>query len=258
MVDIFSAYNRYFVAGVLGAHSNLGREGFRQKDVRFLIGLFLNWVDATVKGADESIHNTQISRYLDGLVRTGHAALKTKTGKPRYELTRVGLLELVGQLTRVPVNAPLEQFFFVHYFVRNYRERLIELVTAKENRLPRSLQIELEALLDPGEMIAQQIKAVQLEIRKLEVRIQETVGAADLAEKMTKEGRPVGEMVQAVEQRFPYDLNSSKPMSELFHEVPATLRGWELTTGNRNRAEILWAPLRDYLREYLEILKELK
>jgi hypothetical protein len=235
----------------------MDREGFRQKDVRFLLGLFLNWVDSTVKNVEESVHNTQISRYLDGLVRGGFASVKTGAGRKRYQLGRAGMLELVGRITRVPVQAPLEQFFFAHYFVKTYRARLTELVAAKENRLPRSLQLELEALLDPEEMRTQQLRAVQLEIRKLESRIQETLGAAALSAKLEKEGTAVEEMVRAVEQKFPYDLNNAKPMSELFHEVPPHLRGWELTVGNRNRAEILWGPMRDYLRDYAEILKDL-
>ncbi|MGZ5278780.1 MAG: hypothetical protein ACXWC9_02485, partial [Pseudobdellovibrionaceae bacterium] len=174
MVDLYSVYRLYFVAAILGAHSNFSNEGFRQKDVRFFIGLFFNWMDSTTKGVDDKIHNTQVSRYLEALVSDGYAVKLGRGRTPRYQLTRTGLLEMVGQLGQVPVGAPLERFFFVFYFMRTYGARLTELVAQKENRIPKSFQIELQSLLDTNELLNQQIRYVQLEIRKLEVRLQDT------------------------------------------------------------------------------------
>ncbi len=257
MVDLFSIYRVYFVAAALGAHSNAPENGFRQKDVRFLLGLFLNWMDATTKGVDETIHNTQISRYLEGLVKSGHASRVGKQRAPSYQLTRTGLLELVSQLTHVPVGSPIEQFFFVYFFARTYGERLKELVAQKENRLPRSFQVELEALLDHRELLEQQIRATQLEIKKLESRIQDTKGAHALAMKLSAQGAKVDELIAAVESRYPYDLNSQKPMSELFREVPPPLRQWELTVGNLHRADFLWSSMKEYLQDYVKTLQRL-
>ena len=258
MIDLFGSYRVYFVAATLGAHSNLGLEGFRQKDLRFLLGLFLNWVDATTKGVDETIHNTQVARYLDALVRDGHAKKSAKGRSPHYQLTRSGLLELVTQLTKVPVVAPLEQFFFVYYFVRTYGERLVELVAQKENRLPRSFQVELAALLDHTDMIERQIRFVELEIKKLDGRLQDTIGASKAAQELSRKGVGTDAIIKDVAQRFPYELNSQKAMSELMYEIPPQLRLWELTLGNQNRAGFLWAPLQFYLRGYLETLRKLR
>ena len=257
MIDIFSSYRSYFIAASLGAHSNFYTTGFRQKDVRFLLGLFLNWMESTTKGADESIHKTQITRYLNSLVKSGFAERVGSTSPPRYLLTRTGLLELVRQFTQMPLLTPLEVFFFVQVFVRTYGERLKELVALKENRLPRSYQVELEALLDLKEIFNQQIRAIQLEIRKLDERILETKGANELAQKLVRKGASSDEIIGAVVEQHPYDLNSSKPMTELFHEVPPQLRVWELTKGNENRAEFLWNPTRELLSNYLNQLIQL-
>ncbi len=257
MIDIFSSYRSFFVAASLGAHSNFYTTGFRQKDVRFLLGLFLNWMDSTTKGVDESIHKTQIARYLNSLVKDGFAERLAQTSPPRYLLTRAGLLELVRQLTKMPILAPIELFFFVQVFVRTYGERIKELVTQKENRLPRAYQVELEALLDLREIFNQQIRALQLEIRKLDERISETKGAHELAQKLVRKGASSEEIIRSVVEHHPYDLNSHKPMTELFHEVPPHLRIWELTTANENRAQFLWIPTREFLNNYIKQLQDL-
>ncbi len=258
MTDLFSYCRIYFIAAALGAHSNFLQQGFRQKDVRFLIGLFLNWMDASTKGVDEKIHNTQISRFLDQLLKDGYATKSGRGSVPRYQLTRAGLLELVGQLVHAPVPAPFEQFFFVFYFVKTYGSRLTELVAQKENRLPRSLQVELQSLLDLKEILDQQIRFVQLEIRKLEERMKETKGAAQLASQLSTKGASADEMIRSVEQLFPYEMNSQKKMSDLFREIPPALRIWELTTGNTNRYEILWASQKESLEGYFKVLTQMK
>ena len=258
MIDIYSSYRTYFVAATLGAHSNFFHEGFRQKDVRFLIGLFLNWMEATTKGIDEQIHNTQVRRYLEQLLNEGYAVRLGRGHAPRYQLTRAGLLEFVSQMVKVPVHAPLEQFFFVFYFVKNYGSRLTELMAQKENKLPRSFQVELESLLDLNEILDQQIRYIELEIRKLEERMKETKGAAQLAAELLAKGVSTDEMIRAVEQFYPYEMNNQKKMSDLFKEIPSSLRAWELTIGNTNRFEILWASQKESLVGYLNVLKQMK
>jgi len=257
MIDIFSSYSVFFAAAAIGAHSNFV-EGFRQRDVRFLLGMFLNWVNSTTKGVDERVHNTQIARFLDGLVSVGHATRKGSGHSRRYQLTRGGLLGLVEQMVSLQMQAPVEHFFFVFYFVKNYGPRLTELSAQKESKLPKSAQIELSALLDSTELLHRQKRAVQLELQKLEGRIFETEGAAKLARDLVGKGRGSDEIVASVEQMFPYDLNSVKPMSELFREVPPALRLWELTSGNDARARLLWRPFKTYLMGYLEVLEDLR
>ncbi len=258
MVDLFGTYRAFFVAGTLGAHSNFAKAGFRQKDVRFLIGLFLNWVESVSPGADEAIHNTQILRYLEKLKKEGFATRTGQGQSSRYFLTRAGLLELVSQLTRISSKSQFEHFFFVYFFVRTYGERLTELVRQKESRLPRSFEVELSALLDHHELLALQVRAIEIEIKKLESRIAETKAAKKMAEDFSRKGMGADEIVRLVEEQFPYELNSAKPMSDLFREIPPVQRMWELTTGNHNRVQYLLAPLKKDLQGYLETLKGLK
>lgn len=211
-------------------------------------------MDATTKGVDENIHNTQISRYLESLANHGFLS-RQRSRNPKYQITRAGLVELIGRVTQIPVAAPLERFFFSFYFVKTYETRLTELVEQKENRLPRSFQVELKALLDPKELLERQIRAVELEIRKLDERIRETQGAADLAR--SKAGVDSSEIVRLVETHYPYDLKNVKPMRELLLEVPPQQRIHELTIGNENRIALIWEPMRGHLENYLKTLRRL-
>ncbi len=227
ILDMFSTLGCYFTAATLGAHSNAAGKGFRQKDLRFILGLFLNWMDGTQKGAEASLHNTQIARYLEVLVKHGFAKRSGVAKASRYSLTRSGLLELVTRLTRVPVHAPMEQFFFVNYFVNTYRQRLTELVEREGSFMPASLRLELESLLDSKELIQTQIRFVELEIRKLAESLRDTQGAMELAERESRKGVSAEVIIGKVEKEFPYELNSHKPLSEFLHDFPPDLRLWD-------------------------------
>ena len=55
-------------------------------------------------------------------------------------------------------------------------------------------------------MLSRQTRAVELEIRKLDERIRETKGAAQLAR--SKTGIASTELVRLIETHFPYDLKN--------------------------------------------------
>jgi hypothetical protein len=92
----------------------------------------------------------------------------------------------------------------------------------------------------------------------LDERIAETKGAGDLAQKLARQGATPTDIISAIAKNHPYDLNNQKSMAELFHEIPAPLRVWELTVGNQSRVELLWGPMRQYLAGYLTVLQNLR
>src|SRR4051812_38457160 len=109
--SVLDQFRIYFDTAVLGAHFNFRGSGFRQKDVRFLVELFTNWMESTLGELTLSVHNAQISRYLQDLDRKKLVARTTRERVPRYQLTRQGLVRLLSELVeRAPV-LPLEQFF---------------------------------------------------------------------------------------------------------------------------------------------------
>jgi hypothetical protein len=60
-----------------------------------------------------------------------------------------------------------------------------------------------------------------------------------------------------VEARYPYELNSTKPLQELIASIAPDQRRWELEDGNVIRAKTIWEPQRALLRELLRQLKTL-
>ena len=243
-------------AATVAAHSSTEHPGFRQKDVRFLFDLFTNWVEACFSSGVPPVQNTQIVRYLDLLVRGGYIKRTAERMKPRYRLTRIGLIEL---LTRI-VNAKVvhrEEFFFLFYFVKNYRVRLSGLVQREGSQFPPSLRIELEALLDVRALIEREIARTEAEIRKLAARMHDADATSDLARARLKQGVPLRAIVEEAEKKYPYEFNSQKPLHELIDSIPGDQRQWEIEVGNRKRSEELWAPMRQVLRGYLAELKKL-
>src|SRR5262245_51590688 len=120
-------YRVLFHAAAIAAHARFNKEGFRQKDFRFLIELFSNWLEATLEGSSLEVENTQIARYLTGLVEEGWAK-QTGGTRPRYRLTRDGLVEQLSRLVDRQYWWPIEDFFFVYYFLDSYRHRIEGLI----------------------------------------------------------------------------------------------------------------------------------
>lgn len=252
--SIQNAYEPYFLAAVLAAQFQFQKAGFRQKDVRFLIELFTNWMESTLGDVTLPIQNVQISRYLDQLCDSGIAKKFRGKNPPRYELARAGMTKLIQALVNRPRFLPVEQVFFVFYFVKSYGRLFDEMV---RDATP-TMKADWAALKEPELVLKNQIRFLAKEIAKLKGRIEEAEGAAKLAQGILNAGQPVGEAVRAVEKKFPYQLNSQKPLPELMREIPDILQKWEMTEGMKNRAQILWAPLAEYLARAQAILVQLE
>ncbi|MBX7137559.1 MAG: hypothetical protein K1X83_06200 [Oligoflexia bacterium] len=247
----------FVAAAVVAAHSTAGASGFRQKDVRFLVELFSNWVESS-SSSGLIVQNTQVIRYLDSLIKEGYARRLPRDKPPTYRLTRTGLLELLARIID-PDNARTpEQFLFALFFIRNYRSKIQDLVIAEGTLFPRSLKIELDTLLDCRELLRREISRTHQQLKRLELRIEDNIKASERVSTGLRRGQPFEELVCEVEKLYPYELNSQKPLSELIHLIPAENRTWELTEGFKGRVDCIWRPMRKQLREYLETLQELE
>ncbi|HEX4924102.1 MAG TPA: hypothetical protein VFV50_08450 [Bdellovibrionales bacterium] len=256
--SLFETHSIYADAALVGAHANAGDQGFRQKDFRFLIELFSNWMDATLPSSSLDVHNTQILRQLEELTRLGFLRKHLRGRVPRYHLTPHGLLESCRRLVTRDHLGRLEEFYFLYFFVSTYRGRIAALTEGKSMTFTRSLRVELEDVLDPSRLLRNQIELVKREIEKLRARVSEGIAAGELAQNGFASGHPMSAIISAIEKQFPYELNNQKPLSELMTEIPEPVRRWELETGPRVRAERLWAPARALLESYLSTLEALQ
>ena len=243
-------------AAVIAAEASFPQEGFRQRDVRFYFELFSNWLEATTGEWTLSLHNAQIQRYLEQLVRAG-AAKRPRRTPPRYRLTADGLLELLETLTRRQNLQRLDQFFLVFHILQAYGSRLRAL-TQKSGPLPsRALSLRVDELIDPRAFAARELTLVERELGRLALRIDESLKTGELTRRLLGSGQSLEEVVTAVEREFPYELNSRKPLNELLRQLPPAFRVHELAEAPVLRAEGLWRPTQALLVAYRSTLQEL-
>lgn len=243
-----------FDAAAIAVHARFGSGGFRQKDLRFLLDLFSNWIESAQDGPFLAVQNTQIARYLDDLVTEGFAKRSTSQSHPRYWVTRVGLLECLSKIVSRRRWWPIEEFFFVLCFIKSYHQRIEALIQQEGTLFPPTLKLEIHHLLDPRQFIESQITLLDREIEKLNIRITHGQDTSRLSGTFIQKGANVEEVIQEVQAQFPYQLSNQKPLADLYRETPQENWLWEMESGSRMRVEVIFLPLREMLLRCRELV----
>ncbi|MCB0319668.1 MAG: hypothetical protein KDD60_02010 [Bdellovibrionales bacterium] len=250
--------NDHFIsAATIAAHAASRGEGFRQRDVRFLVDLFSNWIESGIEGHFLPIQNTQIARLLDDIVSDGLAKCSRRKTHPTYTLTRIGLIELLGAITSAKRHLQPEHFFFTYYFIKNYKGIIHRLIRGEGNRFPPSLRNEVEDLLNDQVLLQNQIAEVKKELGNLEQRIQSSLQMNEISKRLFASKHSLSEVAEAMDKEFPYALNSLKSLAELMKDLPPDIGRWELSTGLLTRPAHIWEPSREILVAYLQSLQRL-
>ncbi len=252
--SLLSTANLYLYAATLAAHATQGEAGFRQRDLRFYVDLFSNWLETTLGARTLELHNAQVARFLESLVREALCRKVRVRKTVRYRLSRAGIVEVLARMVQTDRILPLEQFFFAYYAIRNYGERISALARGEGSQFPRALQIELDTLRDPKQLVARQVQFVDKELAKLEARIQDGLATAALTQKLLGAANGFPDVVAAIQQRYPYELSNQKPLDELLAQMPRDLARWELEHGARLRATQIWKPFKEMLEAYRRAL----
>ena len=246
----------FVAAAIIAAHATDHGSGFRQRDARFLIDLFLNWVETSSKDPRVRVQNTQIQRYITLLAQEGYARKISRGKTPLFRLTRTGLIELLNRITGQRPLEP-EHFFFLYYFLKCYGPRITELIAKEGSQFPPALRIEVEALLDVKALVHRELLSAERELRRLELRATDALKTVELIRGRKKRTLSLEDAIREAERQYPYELNSQKPLHELMSQIPEQFREWELTEGNIRRTEDIWRPMRSLQLHYLEQLKRL-
>jgi hypothetical protein len=249
--------NVYLDAATLAAHATFIEGGFRVRDLRFFTELFRNWSDDFDPTAAQ-FQNTQLSRYLDNLVAGGFARCNTRSKTQTFRLSRLGLLELLNRLTSTNEPIPPAQSLFRLSFLTGYKPWLEQLVRREGTNFPPALALELAALLDIEAILSHEIRRLERALGRLERRISDAQAMSKLTKNRLSLGVPFADVVEEVEARYPYELNSMKPLRELIASIAPDQRIWELQTGSALRASMMWQPQREILREILKQMRALK
>lgn len=250
---IFVENERLVAAGVIAAQAT-GEDGnFRQRDVRFFIELFSNWMQSTTQSWSLSVHNAQVSRYLDVAV-SARWAKHVGRNPPRYRLTPEGLLELLTRLGTRRDLTRLDEFFLVYHFFDAYGARLKSLVDKSGPLASKALALDVDKLLDKKALVSRERALVSRELERLTVRSEESRKISSMAKVLLARGEPLSRVIREVQKQFPYELNSQKPMDELLGALPEPWRRAELESAAERRAATLWDPTRALLEHYDQIL----
>lgn len=250
-------YETFTSAAAIAAHANAPAEGFRQRDLRFLIELFANWSETSFFGGELRLQNTQLSRYLTDLEQEGLAKRTVKAGHPRYRLTRIGLIELLSRLSNRISGTPADHFLFSYYFLKNYGPRVSEQIKREGRQFPPAMRLEIETLLDSTRILKEEIGRTEQEVRRIELRYNDSIKAEHMTRTLFRNGATIERVAEELEKHHPYELNSQRPLSELFASIPKDLARWELEEGSLRRAESLWKPNLLLAKGYLKVLREL-
>ena len=248
----------YIASGVIAAHAYATEQGFRQRDAKFMVELFSNWMEQGFLGHSVAINNVQISRYLTHLDAEGFARKKTYQKRPHYRLTRSGLIELLSRITGRAYFYAKEQFYFLHYFLSNYREHIESIIEREGKMFPPTLKIEVQGLLNTEQLIEQEINFVTEELQKLDIRISDALHTTSLVCQLKQNKTEPVTIVKAIEKTHPYELNSQKPLSELLSDMSQEQQIWELEVGTQKRVQQMWLPLKRSMLLYLQELEKLR
>jgi hypothetical protein len=252
---LLEEHEALLAAGAIAAQAT-SPDGFRQRDVRFFLDLFSNWLQATTGTWTLGVHNAQVARSLEVHVDAGWAR-RVGRKPPRYRLTPAGLVELLQRLVHRKNLARLDEFFLVYHVLDAYGERLRTLVEQSGVLASRGLAVDVDELLDTRRLVARERARVARETERLARRADESRRSSQLVRKLLAQGHPLSAVIERVEREFPYELNSQKPLGELLAALPAPWRHIELEQAAERRAHGLWQPMGDLLAAYDAILADL-
>lgn len=231
---------------------------FRQRDIRYFIDLFSNWIDPT--GQNDllvSIQNTQIARFVEALIADGKAQQVVSSKQKRYVLVIDGLPALVRQVQgRNYIYSPSVTFFLYLFFT----DYFAPYVQGRLQSGPKRYHTILKRLYDvasPGLFIETQLFHIDARLREFErvFLIQRDTDAL-LAE---SEGTvPAGELLEDTESAGAFFLHSEKPLKKLLSRGGYDRIEWEATEGRHHRLQLLWQSELSRLQLFRKQLQEIR
>lgn len=251
-------YEWVLAAATLAAHATATHEGFRQRDLQFLVELFVDWLKESFSGPRPSIQRVHLLRHLRELHEMGLIRQTRHKTAPRYFLYRGGIVFSLEILTSSKNVETPEQVAFVSYFLATYAPIVKELMVKEGRQFPKALELEVNSLLDPVAYLNSHIAISRKNIRDLELRVSDGNGASQLSDALLRRGASRGEVAKAWEEQFPYSLNSLKPLEKLFAEIPAQIAEIEMGPGNRNRIDCIWSPALALQRRRVEFYEQIR
>jgi hypothetical protein len=239
---LLERFDIFFATAAISAQANAHKSGFRQRDVRFYVELFTNYVAYSNVRSDLPLQNVHILRFLTGLVGDGYARVISRGGPPRYQLSRGGVIELLRKLSQKEYYDEPSYFCFVFSFLDSYATRILSILKQETRAFPYALELEVLELLSVEVLCKRQLDFLEREKKGLEKRIQDQIGTRDVTKQLLADGRSMAEVLKIVERKYPYLLHTKKSMSEFYGIGTERQAEWELLVGGVRRNEQQYIP----------------
>jgi hypothetical protein len=255
---LLERFDIFFATAAISAQANAYKGGFRQRDVRFYIELFTNYVAYSNVRSDLPLQNVHILRFLNGMAGDGYARVISRGGPPRYQLSRGGVIELLRKLSYKEYYDEPSYFCFVLSFLDSYSGRIFSMLKQESVDFPYALELEVLDLLNVDNLCRRQLDFLQREKKGLEKRIQDQIGTRELTSQLMAEGKSLIDILKLVERKYPYLLHTKKPMSEFYGIGTERQAEWELLVGGVRRNEQQYVPALERLELQIVQIEELR
>ncbi len=251
--SLIQRYEVFFLAATLAAHAGTLEIGFRQRDLRFYMDLFINWTYPHFDFEQSPLSNTQIMRFINQQQKSGHAILLKRTKQLSYRLTHRGIVFYLSQLQQRDYADQYSQSFFVCYFLKNYVHRFVEQLKLQGKSLRSRVQLEVDTLVNLDLFIERQVQALNREKLLLEKRIK-------LSQAMSKRATQAktSEDLQALVEGRGTGMHTFKDLARVGTWYAEDILRWELTAGATARSNDLWLPALERINSVVQQFQALR
>lgn len=256
--NLLAQYEVLVAGAILSSHVINSDHGFRLRDVRVYLELYSNWLNFSWTHGEIRVQNTQISRYLDLLVHEGYARKKNIKGNGTFFLTRTGLVEMVTRVVIPTKTQPFDLFCMQLYLTNSYGDLARKEIARQGSQFPPALKIEIDELLNIGQLFERRKREINTQIRKLESRSKDGIDSGMLANKLFASGMAFDKIIAQMSYHHPYHMSSNRSFDEMVRVLPHDIQKWELTDGAPERSFLIWNQAISILKNELYLMDRLE
>ena len=217
---------------------------FRPRDLRFFIDIYQEWMDPIPQvEAEQQIQNTQIGRYLDGLVEQGVLQVVLQKQRKEYSLPFRQVAVLLRKVSDRNYSTVPEYALFIFLFLKCYFVPFIEERMQKNSRKGASLLIKLKGLADPGLFVEKQLFFVQDRLKSFEILFSkqskqvDTLRGRDTVAGVDADGP---EWLEDLDEEVDALLTRTKSVKTMIAKGGLERVQWEVEEGYQQRLQLLW------------------
>lgn len=226
----------------LATHLRNPKEGFRQKDLKFLIELMETWRYSKWERYEfPQLHNTQVLRIIRELAERGWLKKTAKKGLSFSKLSRGGLIGASQELRQKSHRSNHGDFLFIHYLFKLYGQRLRQAIELEGEKLTPLALSDIERVFDTSSLLKERASRLQSQMEYWQLRMKEAQEVSQIVDSELKGSRAFESLLLEMDQRYPYELKAKKPLASFLKEVPEELSRFELTQGHQARSRFLWS-----------------